>query len=204
LGIYSTYEAFHELSAAFSHGETVPSNLIVVYLISSLDEFLLGIILIIIALGIYELFISEIDTLKGEDIPYPNWLTFHSLDDLKAVLTKVIIIILMVYFFKSAVVLHFDTPISLLYLSIGIVLIAVANYLSHKQRLLSKTAYLRTQNHLSCHHSNQQPLIGQNSPLYGLLIQAPDKAIFAFHCCKNSAIFSCFLLLLQFHFYFCL
>ena len=138
LGIYSTYEAFHELSAAFSHGETVPSNLIVVYLISSLDEFLLGIILIIIALGIYELFISEIDTLKGEDIPYPNWLTFHSLDDLKAVLTKVIIIILMVYFFKSAVVLHFDTPISLLYLSIGIVLIAVANYLSHKHKSFDK------------------------------------------------------------------
>ena len=90
LGIYSTYEAYHELSSAFSHGEPVPSNLIVVYLISSLDEFLLGIILIIIALGVYELFISKIDTLKGEEIPYPNWLTFHSLDDLKAVLTKVI------------------------------------------------------------------------------------------------------------------
>lgn len=134
LGVYSTYEAYHELSAAFSHGEPVPSNIIVVYLISSLDEFLLGIILIIIALGVYELFISEIDTLKGEEIPYPNWLTFHSLDDLKAVLTKVIIIILMVYFFKNAVVLHFDTPLSLLYLSIGIVLIAVANYLSHKHK----------------------------------------------------------------------
>ncbi len=133
LGIYSTYEAYHELSSGFREGH-VASNIIVVYLISSLDEFLLGIILIIIALGVYELFISEIDTLKGEDIPYPNWLTFHSLDDLKAVLTKVIIIILMVYFFKNAVVLHFDTPLSLLYLSIGIVLIAVANYLSHKHK----------------------------------------------------------------------
>lgn len=137
LGIYSTYEAFHELSVGFSAGH-VASNIIVVYLISSLDEFLLGIILIIIALGVYELFISKIDTLKGEEIPYPNWLTFYSLDDLKAVLTKVIIIILMVYFFKSAVVLHFDTPLSLLYLAIGIVLIAVANYLSHKQKSFDK------------------------------------------------------------------
>lgn len=133
LGFHSTYEAFIEILHSQETGE-LSANIIVVYLISSLDEFLLGIILIIIALGIYELFISKIDTLKGEDIPYPNWLTFYSLDDLKAVLTKVIIIILMVYFFKSAVVLHFDTPLSLLYLSIGIVLIAVANYLSHKHK----------------------------------------------------------------------
>ncbi|MEK6920282.1 MAG: YqhA family protein, partial [Nanoarchaeota archaeon] len=133
LGLHSTYEAFMGVLHSQETG-VLSANIIVVYLISSIDEFLLGIILIIIALGIYELFISKIDTLKGEDIPYPNWLTFHSLDDLKAVLTKVIIIILMVYFFKSAVVLHFDTPLSLLYLSIGIVLIAVANYLSHKHK----------------------------------------------------------------------
>ncbi len=138
VGFYSTYEAVVELSHGFSAGEHVNTTQIVVYLISSLDEFLLGIILIIISLGIYELFISKIDTLKGEDIPYPNWLTFHSLDDLKAVLTKVIIIILMVYFFKSAVVLHFDTPLSLLYLAVGIMLIAVANYLSHKPKGFEK------------------------------------------------------------------
>lgn len=134
LGIYSTYEAVAEILHATSAQEPLPANVIVVYLISSIDEFLLGIILIIISLGVYELFISKIDTLKGEDIPYPNWLTFYSLDDLKAVLTKVIIIILMVYYFKSAVVLKFDTPLSILYLAVGIVLIAIANYLSHKHK----------------------------------------------------------------------
>lgn len=126
LGLYSTYEAF----VSVKHGET--SNISIVYLISSLDEFLLGIILIIIALGVYELFISKIDTLDGADIPFPSWLTFYSLDDLKAVLTKVVIIILMVYFFKSVVVLKFETPLSILYLASGIVLIAITNYLSHK------------------------------------------------------------------------
>lgn len=128
IGIHSTYEAVVEVI----HGEAT-ANMIIVYLISALDEFLLGIIMIIFSLGIYELFISKIDTLKGEEIPYPNWLTFHSLDDLKGVLTKVLIIILMVYFFKSAVSMTFDTPLSILYLAGGIVFIAIANYLSHKQ-----------------------------------------------------------------------
>src|SRR3989338_4519257 len=76
---------------------------ILVFLISSIDEFLLGIVLIIIALGIYELFISDIK-LTGKTT---KWMEFSSLEELKAVLTKVIVIILMVYFFKSVVVMKF-------------------------------------------------------------------------------------------------
>lgn len=131
LGIRSTFEAYNEISHS---SEYISSNVVIVHLISSIDEFLLGIILIIIALGIYELFISKIDVISKEanEIPYPNWLTFRSLDELKGVLTKVIVIILMVYFFKSVVVLKFDTPLSILYLAIGIILIALANYISHK------------------------------------------------------------------------
>jgi uncharacterized membrane protein YqhA len=134
LGVNSTIESYLEIRHAKELNEPIPSNIVLVYLISSIDEFLLGIILIIISVGIYELFISKIDIIEkeGDKIPYPNWLTFRSLEDLKGVLTKVIIIILMVYFFKSVVVLKFDTPLSILYLGIGIMLIAMANYVSHK------------------------------------------------------------------------
>lgn len=132
LGVESTLEAFAEIRHSMELNEAPPSNAILVYLISSIDEFLLGIILIIISLGIYELFISKIDVIDNKDIPYPNWLVFRSLEDLKGTLTKVIIIILMVYFFKSVVVLKFDTPLSILYLAVGIILIALANYISHK------------------------------------------------------------------------
>ena len=131
LGVHSTMESFNEVRHMQKTGAAT-SNLILVYLISSIDEFLLGIILIIIALGIYELFISKIDVIESRDIQYPNWLVFHSLEDLKATLTKVIIIILMVYFFKSVVSMKFDTPLSILYLSVGIILIALANYISYK------------------------------------------------------------------------
>ena len=133
LGAMSTAEAFGEIIHAHAQGVPVENNNVIVYLISSIDEFLLGIIMIIISFGIYELFISKIDVIEGEeDSIYPRWLTFHSLEELKAVLTKVIVIIIMVYFFKSVVVLKFDTPLSILYLAIGIILIALANYLSHK------------------------------------------------------------------------
>jgi len=134
LGITSTFEAVYiVLHAEGAEGVSSVANVVIVYLISSLDEFLLGIILIIIALGIYELFISKIDVMgEDEDLPYPKWLTFRSMDELKAVLTKVIIIILMVYFFKSVVVMKFDQPLSILYLAVSIILIALANYISHK------------------------------------------------------------------------
>jgi len=130
LGIHSISEAYFEVVSPSVAGE-LATNTITVYLISALDEFLLGIILIIIALGVYELFISKLDVIGEKDIPYPNWLIFHTLDDLKAVLTKVIIIILMVYFFKNVVLMNFETPLEILYLGLGIVLIAVANYLTH-------------------------------------------------------------------------
>ena len=132
LGVHSNIEAFNEITHSYSNGSTLKANAIIVYLISSIDEFLLGIILIIIALGIYELFISKIDFIDEKEKMFPAWLTFHSLDELKGVLTKVIIIILMVYFFKKVVMMEFETPLSILYLATGIILIALANYISHK------------------------------------------------------------------------
>lgn len=138
LGVHSNIEAFNEIKHSFEQGNSLKSNAVIVYLISSIDEFLLGIILIIIAFGIYELFISKIDFNEGDSLPFPKWLTFHSLDELKGVLTKVIIIILMVYFFKKVVMMDFTTPLSILYLAIGIILIAVANYISHMPSFGSK------------------------------------------------------------------
>jgi len=138
LGVHSTFEAFSEISHSYAEGESLATNAVIVSLISSIDEFLLGIVLFIIALGIYELFISKIDDKGTERIIFPKWLTFHSLEELKATLTKVIIIILMVYFFKSVVMMQFDTPLSILYLAIGIILIAFANYVSHKPHFKGK------------------------------------------------------------------
>ena len=120
IGVHSTLKAFGEITHSYQEGRGLEPNVVIVYLVSSIDEFLLGIILIIFGLGIYELFISKIDFIDEAKLLYPKWLTFHSLEDLKAVLTKVIVIILMVYFFKSVVLMEFKTPLSILYLAIGL------------------------------------------------------------------------------------
>lgn len=125
-GIMHTVEA-----VTITYHQSAETNHILLYLISSLDDFLVGIVLLIIAFGIYELFVSPIDSMDEQE-HIPQWLKFHSLDELKSVLSKLIIIILIVYFFKTAIVMKFETPLSILYLAGGIVLVSVANYLSHK------------------------------------------------------------------------
>lgn len=103
-------------------------------LVSSVDVFLFALVLIIFGVGVYELFIANVDP---EDKPAdmrPTWLKISSVDDLKSSLGKVILMVLIVSFFKH--VLEIDTehwtPISLLYLALGILLIAGALYLTHK------------------------------------------------------------------------
>ena len=103
-------------------------------LVSSVDVFLFALVLIIFGVGVYELFIANVDPEDKPAESRPAWLKISSVDDLKSSLGKVILMVLIVSFFKH--VLEIDTehwtPISLLYLAIGILLIAGALYLTHK------------------------------------------------------------------------
>ena len=99
------------------------------YIISSIDDFLLGTVLIIFSLGLYELFISKIDQAEKGD----NILLIKSLDDLKNRLAKVILMILIVTFFKHVINTTYDEPLQLLYLAAGILLVSLSIYFSHKQ-----------------------------------------------------------------------
>lgn len=62
----------------------------------------------IFAMGIYELFISKIDPASRTDESRPNWLQIHSLDDLKSAVGKVILMILIVRLFESAVKMKYE------------------------------------------------------------------------------------------------
>jgi len=100
-------------------------------IIEVIDGYLLGTIMLIFAFGLYELFISRINAAQGNNLAC-RILLIHSLDDLKDRLAQVVLLILVVKFFKHALHLSFALPVDLLYLSIGIALIAGALYLSHK------------------------------------------------------------------------
>jgi uncharacterized membrane protein YqhA len=64
--------------------------------IELVDLFLLGTVLYLVAIGLYELFIDP-------DLPTPEWLHVESLDDLKSKLIAVIVVLLGVTFLGSAV-----------------------------------------------------------------------------------------------------
>lgn len=102
----------------------------ITHMVEIVDGYLLGTVLLIFALGLYELFISRIDIAEQSETA-SNVLIINSLDDLKTRLAKVILMILIVRFFESAIGLKFDSPMNLLYLAGGIALIGLALYLTH-------------------------------------------------------------------------
>ena len=102
----------------------------VAHVVGSVDGFLLGTIMLIFALGLYELFISKID--QAHESGASKILYINSLDDLKDKLAKVIVMILIVMFFEQAIFLKPTGPLELLYYSLAIMMIGLALYLSHK------------------------------------------------------------------------
>ena len=106
----------------------------ITHVVEIIDGYLLAAVLLIFALGLYELFISRIDVISNEEEhgTASNVLIINSLDDLKARLAKVILMILIVRFFENAISMKFAGPLDLLYLAAGIALIGLALYLSHE------------------------------------------------------------------------
>jgi len=105
-------------------------ELIVTELIGAIDLYLIAIVLFIFGFGLYELFISEIDIAKKSAAS--KILEIHSLDELKDKLAKVIIMVLIVGFFKRAMNTEYGGPLEMLYLSGAILGLSLAFYFMHK------------------------------------------------------------------------
>lgn len=100
------------------------------HVVELIDGYLLATVLLIFALGLYELFISKIDRAENAENA-SQVLVIKSLDDLKARLAKVILMILIVKFFEHALKMPFETPVELLSFSAGIAFIGLALFLSN-------------------------------------------------------------------------
>jgi uncharacterized membrane protein YqhA len=103
----------------------------VTHIVEVVDGYLLATVMLIFSLGLYELFISDIDQARDDKRASSKILVISSLDDLKSRLAKVIIMILIVTLFEQALNMKLTTPIDLLYLGGSIALIALALYLTH-------------------------------------------------------------------------
>ena len=103
----------------------------VTHIVEVVDGYLLATVMLIFSLGLYELFISDIDQAHGSKSS-SKILVINSLDDLKSRLAKVVIMIMIVTLFEQALNMKMQTPLDLLYLGGSIALIALALYWSHK------------------------------------------------------------------------
>ncbi|MDQ6967956.1 MAG: YqhA family protein [Mariprofundaceae bacterium] len=122
-----------EFFNVYALGHTVPDFHITVvsHVITAVDDFLLAMVLLIFGLGVYELHIDKLDIARGNPAA-GKLLQIESLDDLKDRLGKVILMILIVAFFKNVLHVEFKEPLDILYMGGGIFLVALAGYYGHK------------------------------------------------------------------------
>ena len=118
----------------FFFGDYHPDNfheLLIGKIIGAVDLYLIAVVLLIFSFGIYELFVSEIDDAEESEVGN-KILSINSLDELKDKLGKVVIMVLIVGFFKRVINMSFETPMEMLYLSGSILMLALALYFMHK------------------------------------------------------------------------
>lgn len=101
-------------------------------IIGAVDLYLIGVVMIIFAFGLYELFISDIDPAKDEDGKENQLLAIHSLDQLKDKISKVIVMVLVVGFFQKVGHTEYNGALDLFYLALSITAVSVGLYFLSK------------------------------------------------------------------------
>ena len=127
------------IEAIFLHNPLIDTSIennneLLFKIISSIDLFLIALVLLIFGFGVYELFVSEIDFAKTKF--EESALKIKNLDQLKNKIIKVIIIVLMVKFFEKVLKLsqNFTTPTDILYFGLSILSICLGFYLINKNK----------------------------------------------------------------------
>lgn len=95
--------------------------------IELVDLFLLGTTLFVIAIGLYELFIDP-------HLPAPAWLVIKNLDDLKAKVLAVVIVVLGVLFLGQVISWDGERDLLRFGAAIALVIAALTYFLSQKTR----------------------------------------------------------------------
>jgi uncharacterized membrane protein YqhA len=121
--VYGGITVYDVVKEAFSH-DIGPkgAKALAVEAIELIDIFLLGTVLYIVALGLYELFIDP-------DLPMPQWLRIATLDDLKEKLLGVVIVLLGVSFLSKVATWESGHDIAYFGAAIALVIVALAIYL---------------------------------------------------------------------------
>ena len=129
--VYLVQHVSHYLDSTLTQeARTALRDSTITHIVEVVDGYLLGAVMLIFALGMYELFVSDIDQARQSKAA-SRILLIESLDDLKNRLAKVILMILIVKLFEHALKIEIASPLHLLYLGASIALIGLALYFSH-------------------------------------------------------------------------
>ncbi|MFN3813397.1 MAG: YqhA family protein [Aquificaceae bacterium] len=110
LGIYGVYVLIDTIYVALTKPEGIDPTILSTKFISVMDIHLLSIVLYIFSVGLYELFVGKLNV--------PDWLRIKDIDQLKAKLASVIILILAITFTKKVV--EWKNPLDTLLFGISI------------------------------------------------------------------------------------
>jgi uncharacterized membrane protein YqhA len=132
LEIYEAAHGFISINLSDEASMKFLQTTLITYIVGAIDYYLIATVLLIFGIGLYELFISKVDMIERDD-QSGNILIVHNLDQLKTKLAKVILMILIVTFFKYSIKFAYEEILSLLYLAIGTFLISLSIYFSGKK-----------------------------------------------------------------------
>ena len=136
--VIGTIDIWMGLTLAIDHQDPEGEMTIktVTYIIGGVDYYLIGIVLLIFAFGIYELFISEIEIKYQDD---SSILQSNSLEELKGKLVNVIVVALIVSLFKQMLSIEIGKLSDIIYVALAILLISISQYLLHLSHTKSTT-----------------------------------------------------------------
>lgn len=101
-------------------------------IIKAVDEYLIGAILIVFSLGLYELFVSKLEAAERSEAA-PRLLLIRSLDELKDRIASLVLLVLAIEFFQRALQLRYQTALDLLYFATSVLLVSGALYLGTRK-----------------------------------------------------------------------
>ncbi len=104
-------------------------------IVGSIDIFLIAVVSLIFSFGLYELFISHIDTADSSESS--NILDIGSLDVLKDKIGQVIIMALVVKFFQFILVMKMENITQMLYFAASVAILSLALFLMHLGKKMS-------------------------------------------------------------------
>ena len=101
-------------------------------IVEAVDGHLIPAILVIFALGLYELFVSKLDPAEMSEV-LPRLLLIRNLDELKDRIAGLVLLVLVIEFFQRALKLEHENPLDLLYFATGVLLVSGALYLGSRK-----------------------------------------------------------------------